>query len=71
MKHLVLGLLLLGLAGCSGSPDALGITGPGAVPQPPAGTDDSTLEAPGLPSGDSYGPSAQPMPGGGRYYNYN
>ena len=71
MRRLALGLLLSALAGCSGSPQSLGITGPGAVAQPPAGTDDSTVEAPGLPSGDRYGPAAQPMPSGGRYYNYN
>ncbi len=71
MRRLALGLLLLALAGCSGSPESLGITGPGAAPQPPSDSDDSTVRAPGMPSGDSYGPSAQPLPGGGRYYNYN
>jgi hypothetical protein len=51
-------LLLIGLAGCSSSPSALGLTG--AQPrQPPAAPDDSVLAMPGLP-----------QPGGGVVTGY-
>ncbi len=64
-------ILLLLLAGCSGTPQSLGITGPAAPQEPPMGPDDSTVEAPGLPNGNGYGPTMAPTTGGGRYYNYN
>jgi hypothetical protein len=63
--------LLLVLAGCSGTPADLGITGPTA-PVPPQDQDDSTISRPGLPDPyGGYGPSIAPSTGGGRFYNYN
>lgn len=70
--HIPAILALLVLAGCTGSPAALGITGPAPLQQP-VGQDDSTIANPGLqgaPSG--YGPSIGPRPGGnGQFFNYN
>jgi hypothetical protein len=63
--------VLVALAGCSGSPQSLGITGPGAAPQPPSADSDSTIGAPGVPSDAVRGPSVQPTTGSGLYYNYN
>jgi hypothetical protein len=70
MRALAL-IAALGVAGCGGSPQSLGITGPGAPPVAPA-VDDSTISNPGIPdAGSGYGPSVGPTPSGGRYYNYN
>ncbi len=72
---MIRGLILavaLGVAGCDGSPAALGITGPGVPPAPPPVTDDSTITNPGIPnSTGTYGPSIGPIPSDGRYFNYN
>jgi hypothetical protein len=63
--------VLLALAGCSGTPADLGITGPTA-PVPPQEPDDSAIGRPGLPDPmGGYGPSITPGTGGGRFYNYN
>ncbi len=56
MSRLIPLLVLAGLAGCSASPQALGLTGaqPGTPPRP---ADDSTVGLPGLPSPGGGGPS--------------
>ena len=62
----------LAVAGCAGSPQSLGITGPGAPPATAPASDDSTISNPGIPdAGGGYGPSIGPAPSGGKYYNYN
>jgi hypothetical protein len=72
MMRAVLLIAVLSLAGCSGSPESLGITGPGARPPVHPDSDDSTVGNPGLPdSGGAYAPSYGPNPAGGRYFNYN
>jgi hypothetical protein len=70
MHRLVL-VVALSAAACSGSPGALGITGPGAAPAP-APVPENIAPA-GVPdTGNSFGPSFGPMPSGnGRYFNYN
>ena len=64
-------LALLAVAGCSGSPAALGITGPAPLEQPVA-PDDSTIANPGLQGAPSfYGPSIGPSAtGNGQFLNY-
>ncbi len=66
------------LSGCSGSPTALGITGPNgpnvAAPGPPPASDDAAIPPPGDPSdfGTRYSPSVAPTFGSdGRFYGYN
>jgi hypothetical protein len=74
MTRVLLLIVGLGMAGCSGSPESYGITGPGASPVTvtPPSSDDSTVGVPGLPdTGTGYGPSIGPMPQSGRYFNYN
>jgi hypothetical protein len=71
MRHARALAAMLVLAGCSGAPADLGITGPTApvMPQEP---DDSNIDRPGLPDPmGGYGPSVVPSTGGGRFYNYN
>ena len=63
MRSLSLALLLC-LAGCSGDPSSLGITGPGTVELPK-----SRQEA--LPGGDIYPRDMQPNTGNGKYWGYN
>jgi hypothetical protein len=64
-------MLLIGLAttgllcGCGGSPQALGITGPGPAPSPPGAQDDSVSPTPGFPSMNSGSSPVQ------RFFNYN
>jgi hypothetical protein len=71
MRYTLMLAVLLALAGCSGTPADLGITGPTAPAEPQA-PDDSTIDRPGLPDPMSgYGPSFTPSTGGGRFYNYN
>ncbi len=72
MRDLMVVCLLLALAGCAGSPESLGITGP-APPQPSAPTDDdSTIGIPGIPASNGYGPSIVPPTGTtGHFFNYN
>jgi len=70
MRALVL-IAALGVAGCGGSPQSLGITGPGAPPVAPA-RNDSTISNPGIPdAGGGYSPGVGPSPSGDRYFNYN
>ena len=76
MRHvLILGTILgslLTLAGCSGTPADLGITGPTAPVAPPEPDDDSTIGRPGIPDPvGGYGPSITPSTGNGRFFNYN
>lgn len=63
-------LLLIGLAGCTVSPQTLGLTG--AQPAaPPAAPDDSTLSLPGLPEPGGAAATGLGTVGtgaGGRYY---
>ncbi len=71
MRWLMLIVVLSG-TGCSGSPGALGITGPGAPPPTPAERDD--LSPVGVPDtgNNNFGPSYGPIrSGNGRYFNYN
>ena len=70
--RLVLAFLgVFAVAGCSDSPESLGITGPG-IPAAQPVRDDSVIDRPGIPdSGNGYGPSVGPMPSTGRYFNYN
>jgi len=63
-------IAMLALAGCAGSPESLGITGPAPLSPPPA-ADDSVIQKPGVPDTGGYGPSLVPSTGGGRYFNYN
>ncbi|MDE2516302.1 MAG: hypothetical protein KGL12_09780 [Rhodospirillales bacterium] len=74
MRHWVLMAgLALGLAGCAGSPQAMGITGPGMTEPPPIDPLTGTSPAPGTstPVG-GYAPAVQQSPGpDGRYFNYN
>jgi hypothetical protein len=75
-------LVLLPLAACTGSPEALGITGPetngphstdatrNAVP--PGATSSDPFENQEAPqAGGQYGPSMRPTTNGGRFWNYN
>lgn len=80
LRSLAILTLLAALAGCSGSPAALGITGPGgaasSAPAPgvPLSADDAAVTTPGVPSnfGADYAPSFGPTYGtDGRYYGYN
>jgi hypothetical protein len=69
-------LLPLLLAACSGSPQALGITGPrGAAPAAPAFANpsgDNTNGTLGTPTtGTFYGPDNGPTSSGSGYYGYN
>jgi hypothetical protein len=69
--RMVLTLLLLALAACSGNPSAYGITGP-ARPSGPQPTDDAVISAPGIPDGSTVvGPSMTPSTGSGRFWGYN
>ncbi len=71
MRLLLAVLVVIGVAGCNGSPESLGITGPG-IPTAQPVHDDSVIDRPGIPdSGRGYGPSVGPMPSTGRYFNYN
>ena len=72
MTRMLFLIVVLGVAGCSESPGALGITGPGASPAlAPAPRDD--ISPAGVPDvGGPYSPSFGPIPSGnGRYFNYN
>ena len=63
-------LVLAALAGCSTSPQALGLTG-APQPTPPELPSDNLLTAPGVTQGDSpYSSSTEPTTGDGRYYGY-
>ena len=68
--RLILLLVLAGLAGCTTSPRALGLTG--AQPAvPPRAPDDSTVGLPGLPAPGGAAPRGFGTPSGssgGRYY---
>lgn len=67
------------LCACSGSPAALGITGPNgsrgaAAPGTPTAGDDAAIQPPGDPTdfGQRYSPSFAPTYGSdGRFYGYN
>ncbi|MDE2005883.1 MAG: hypothetical protein KGI51_04895 [Rhodospirillales bacterium] len=59
--------LLLLLAGCAASPEALGLTG-AAPPAPPRHPDDATVTLPGLPTPGGYGTPATGTTGTGRYF---
>jgi hypothetical protein len=67
--------LLLALAGCSGSPADLGITGPGQPPPAPPPSGDDVFDSPAYTvPGTGYGPNYMPGSGntnGGRFFNYN
>jgi len=64
-------LLLLALAGCTGNPGALGITGPRDAQVVPQATDAETgAMNPELKS-NRYAPSMVPTTDGGRYWGYN
>jgi hypothetical protein len=70
MTRVLFLIAALGAAGCSGTPESLGITGPGAPPPQPQPRDD--LSPAGIPDpGSSYGPSYGPIPSNGPYFNYN
>ena len=74
MKHRDASLiLLLVLAGCSGSPADLGITGPGQAPPAPPAQDNNVFDAPAFQApGSGYGPNIMPGNGNsGRFFNYN
>lgn len=64
-------IAVVSVAGCDRSPASLGITGPGAAPNP--SVNDGTISAPGVPDsgGTYYGPSMGPIQPTGRYFNYN
>lgn len=64
-------LLLIGLAGCSGDPGALGITGPGGSQVAPAPTNaENGVTNPEL-KGSRFAPSMVPTTNGGHYWGYN
>jgi hypothetical protein len=70
MKRVLYLFAAIGMAGCEGSPAALGITGPGPQPPPPGPSSDES--EPGLPDTmDTYGPSIGPIQPNTRYFNYN
>ncbi len=74
MRISVLLIALLGLAGCSGDPKVLGITGPGPQPAPTAPSEslDSGTGSPGVStSGSYYGPSVGPIKSNSGFYGYN
>ena len=78
MRFIRLALMLLPLAGCAASPQALGITGPqGSADQtatpPTAGTPPvDPLDNPDiLQSGTRYGPSYTPSRGSSGFWGYN
>jgi hypothetical protein len=72
MHFRIAALLLVGLAGCSGNPRDLGITGPGRV-QPADVIEPETPEAMPEPTygRDRYAPSLAPDSNNRRYWGYN
>jgi len=71
IRSVLIAVMLTGLAACSGSPEALGLTG--ATPQtPPEQPGDNAVIAPGVTQQGSftYNPTITPSTGGGRYYGY-
>ena len=64
------GIVLTGLSGCGSNPGSLGLTG-APLATPPEAQDDSVINDPGVPQGDSaFNPSVQQTTGGGRFYGY-
>jgi hypothetical protein len=60
------------LAGCAGSPQSLGITGPGAPTAQSPASDESPIVPPGISNtGGSYRYNIGPTQSGDRYFNYN
>ena len=51
--------------GCTGTPESLGITGPGPQAEPDLNPADATMQAPGVPNPDNGLGTDQ------RYYHYN
>jgi hypothetical protein len=78
MRSIRLALMLLPLAGCAASPQALGITGPqgstdktAATPSPATPQADP-LDNPNLmQSGTRYGPTYTPSTGSSGFWGYN
>ena len=64
-------LLLLVLAGCTGDPGALGITGPRGSQVVPQATDAETGAMTPEMKSNRYAPSFVPTTDGGRYWGYN
>lgn len=63
---------LIALAGCSGDPKALGITGPGVQPVEPAQGLLPTDNGTGAPqAGTFYGPTVGPTRGPSGFWGYN
>jgi len=58
------------LAGCTGGPQGVGITGPGAA-RPAAQPDEGSDPFESLGNGGIYAPNMVPTTGGGRYWGYN
>ncbi len=70
--RLVLMVGVVALAGCGGTPQSLGITGPGVAPAEAPGADDTVAPPPGIPNtGGSYRYNIGPTQSGARYFNYN
>ena len=63
MRFLVIPLLLC-VAGCSGDPSTVGITGPGQI-EAPKPRDEV------VPGGDPIMPQARPDTGSGKFWGYN
>jgi hypothetical protein len=69
-RLIVLAVALSALAGCSGSPQSIGITG-APQPKPPTAPNDDTLANPGVPQAPTrFNSSVQPSTGSGQYYGY-
>ena len=75
MRLFRLALMLLPLAGCAATPQALGITGPQGNTETPAADQSppsDPLDNPDImQSGTRYGPSYAPSTGGGKFWGYN
>ena len=70
MRRFVL-LLLVPLAACTASPDALGITGPRGAQVAPQATDTGAGAVDPLMRGNRYAPTMLPTTNGGRYWGYD
>ena len=75
MRILAFAVSLVVLAGCSGGPQALGITGPEGGASPPAAAapppSDPFDNPETLQSGGRYAPSYTPSTNGGHFWGYN
>lgn len=69
MVRTILLVLATAMAGCSASPQALGLTG-ASQPTPPQAQGDSVIATPGTAPQGPYNPTVVPSTGSGGYYGY-